>query len=76
MPSFQVDLFSDIILSKKFLKKFYEIFTDIGGGNYIFDLISDKIKINSSKILTDYELAESFKTFSELKLTNFFKKYR
>ncbi|MDQ7009549.1 MAG: hypothetical protein Q9M94_04640 [Candidatus Gracilibacteria bacterium] len=73
LPSFQVDLFSDIILSKKFLKKFYEIFTDIGGGNYIFDLISDKIKINSSKILTDYELAESFKTFSELKLTNFLK---
>jgi hypothetical protein len=72
LPSFQVDLFSDIILEQKFFKKFYEIFTNIWWGNYIFDLITDKIKINESKILTDRELADNFNTFDEIKLEKFF----
>jgi len=71
LPSFQVDLFSDNNLSKTFFSKFYEIFTNIWWKDYIFDLISDKLKINNSKILTDVELAENFKTFNEKKLTNF-----
>ena len=71
LPSFQVDLYSDKILLNSFFNKFYSIFTDIWWKDYIFDLISDKLKINNSKILTDLELANNFKTFSEKKLTNF-----
>jgi hypothetical protein len=29
LPSFQVDMFSEIILDEVFFNKFYEIFTDI-----------------------------------------------
>lgn len=84
LPSFQVDLYTDLspsILKRgvsgelwdSFLKKFYEIFTDIWSQDYIFDLISTKLKINNSRILTDLELSENFKTFSEKKLTDFLK---
>jgi len=73
LPSFQVDLFSEKDLLNNFFSKFYEIFTDIWGEDYIFDLISDKLKINNSKIITDYFLAKNFKTFSENKLENFLK---
>jgi hypothetical protein len=82
LPSFQVDFFTNLSPSiikrgvrgelwEVFLKKFYEIFTDIWWEDYIFDLISLKLKINNSKILTDHELANNFKTFSEKKLTIF-----
>ena len=54
-----------------FLNKFYEIFTNIWWEDYIFDLISKKLEIKNSKILTDYKLANYFKTFSEKKLENF-----
>lgn len=73
LPSFQVDLYTDKILKENFFKKFYEIFTDIWWDDYIFDLISEKIKIYNSKILTDRELSDYFKTFNEIKLTNFLK---
>jgi hypothetical protein len=71
LPSFQVDMFSEIILDEVFFNKFYEIFTDIWKQDYIFDLISIKVEIKNTKILTDSKLANSFKTFSEKKLTIF-----
>jgi len=85
LPSFQVDLFKQLSfpLTKGkdawkadrdnlfFLNKFYKIFTEVWSDEYIFDLISDKLKINDSRILTDLDLSQNFKNFNEKKLTNF-----
>ncbi len=68
LPSFQVDLFADGFLDTNFFYKFYPIFSDIDANDYIFDLITDKLKIPNSTIITDKYLAQQFLTFNLKKL--------
>ncbi len=71
LPSFQLDLTTDNVLDKKFLQSFYKIFTNLGWGDYIFDLISDKLNVPESRIITDNVLAQNFKTFDYKILEDF-----
>ena len=71
LPSFQVDVLTDTHLDKRFFKWFYKVFTNVGWSDYIFDLITRKIDVAESRIVTDYKLAEDFKTFNLKKLESF-----
>lgn len=70
IPTFQLDLFSEDILSKNFLEEFCYIFYSIDYQDYIFEFISNKIKISNSKLLYLNDLKKAFKKYNYNKLKN------
>ena len=74
LPSFQTDVLTNIHLSDKFFQSFYSIFTSLGWHDYVFDLITEKINLPDSRIVTDKELSKSFQSFSFKSLNAFLEK--
>lgn len=68
IPIFYLELFSEIKLEKNFLEDFCSIFFSNDYKNYIFDFISDNIKITNSKLIYLKDLKNDFKYYDYEKL--------
>ncbi len=73
LPTFNLELFYEDTLTKSFLEDFCYIFYSIDYQNYIFEFISEKIKITNSKIICIKDLYNSFKTYNYNKLDKLIK---
>lgn len=73
LPSFQVDVLTDVFLEDDFLKLFYRIFSDVNSDEYIFDVITPRILQPNNNIITDSFLSSHFKSFNQKKLEEFVK---